>query len=216
MKTDPQLRTDVQAELAWDPAVTDATIGVAVKDGVVTLSGTVNRYMEKTAAAVATRRVAGVRGIAMDLEVKLAPGHVRGDSEIADAAAHALRWNALVPPDKIVVEVDDGWVTLTGEVDWPYQSSSAERCIEPLVGVRGVLNHVKLRQRVNAETVRDQIASALARHARREAQHIAIEIEGGVVTLRGQVESMAEHDAALGTAGTTAGVTRVVDRLVVA
>ncbi|RYY91202.1 MAG: BON domain-containing protein, partial [Comamonadaceae bacterium] len=151
MKTDQQLKNDVQAELAWDPAVDERKLGVGVADGVVTLSGVVDTYRQKTAAAVAVRRVAGVRGIAMDIEVRLAPDHRRGDAEIAAAASHALRWNAAVPQDHVTVEVDDGWVTLTGEAEWPYQAAAAEHCVAALLGVRGVSNLVTLRRRVDED-----------------------------------------------------------------
>lgn len=214
MKTDQELKADVAAELTWDPAVSDARkVGVAVKDGIVTLSGTLDSYLEKQAVERAVRKVAGVRGIALDLEVKLAPGHQRSDTEIAEAAAHALRWHSLVPEEHVTVEVEDGWVRLTGEVDWPYQKRSAEQVVGHLVGVRGVTSQIGIRQRVSPQAIQDDIAAALARHARREAKHIDIEVEGAVVTLRGTVDSMAEHDAAIGTAGAARGVSRVVDYL---
>lgn len=212
-KTDHQLKTDVSTELAWDPAVNSTTIGVAVKDGIVTLGGQVDTYLQKHAVERAARRVGGVRGIAMDLEVKLSPGHARSDTDIAQAALQALRWHSVVPDDKVQVEVENGWVTLTGEVDWAYQSASAEQCVRPLIGVRGVSNQVRLKQRANPADLRAEIAAAFARHAQRAANHITIEVDGGVVTLRGTVDSMAEHAAAIGTAHTAKGVTRVIDRL---
>lgn len=213
MKTDQQLKTDVVAELAWTPTINATGIGVAVKDGVVTLSGGVETYLEKHAVERAVRRVGGVRGIALDLDVRLAPPHQRSDTEIARAGLDALSWHSLVPDDKVKVAVEDGWVTLTGEVDWGYQSASAEQCIRPLVGVRGVSNQIRLKQRANPADIRAGIEAALTRHAQREAKHIAVEVDGGVVTLRGEVGSMAEHEAALGTANAAKGVTRVVDRL---
>lgn len=117
MKTDTQLKADVTDELAWDPAINAAGIGVMVKEGVVTLTGHLNSFAEKHAAERAVRRVAGVRAIALELDVKLAPEHRRSDSEIAQAAATSLRLNSLVPGGKVQVEVENGWVTLTGEVD---------------------------------------------------------------------------------------------------
>jgi osmotically-inducible protein OsmY len=215
MKTDMQIKSDVTAELAWDPAVNATSVGVAVKDGVVTVSGTVDTYMQKHAIERAVRRVSGIRGMAVDLEVRIAPDHRRTDGEIAEAALHALRWHSLVPEDKVKVEVEDGWVTLQGEVDWAYQSASAEQAVRPLVGVRGVSNELRLMQRASPQQIRANIVSALTRHAQREAAHIAIDVDGGVVTLRGQVDSLAEHDATVGTARAAKGVTRVVDRLIV-
>ena len=213
MKSDAQIQSDVTAELMWDPSVTPANVGVAVKDGVVTLSGTVDTYAQKHAVERAARRVAGIRGIAVDLEVRLTTGPQRTDSEIAQAALHALRWHSLVPDEKVQVQVEDGWVTLGGEVDWGYQSASAEQCVRPLVGVLGVSNQIRIRQHVNARNLQADIAAALARHAEREGKHIAIEVEGGVVTLTGTVGTLAEHEAAMGTAATARGVTRVIDRI---
>lgn len=213
MKSDHQLKIDVTDELAWDPAVDAADIGVIVNKGVVTLTGHLDTFVEKHAAERAVRRVAGVRGIAIELDVKLAPKHKRSDSEIAQAAAAALRWHAMVPADRVQVEVQDGWVTLTGEVDWAYQRACAEQGIFPLVGVRGLNNDISVKQRASNKDVGDQITAALRRHAEREAHHLAVEVEGSVVTLRGTVHSMSEHDAAIGAASATHGVSRVVDQL---
>lgn len=213
MKSDLQIKSDVTDELVWDPAVNSTNVGVAVRDGIVTLSGIVDSYIQKHAVERAARRVAGVRGLALDLEVRLAPGHQRTDTEIAQAALHALRWHSLVPEAHVDVEVEDGWVTLRGELDWAYQSASAEGAVRPLVGVRGVTNEIRLVQHANAERIRGDIAEALKRHAQREAGRIAIDVEGGVVTLHGQVHSLAEHEAAMGTAFAAKGVTRVIDRL---
>jgi osmotically-inducible protein OsmY len=216
MKSDAQLKSDLTAELMWDPAVNSTNVGVAVKDGIVTLSGTVDTFLQKHAVQRAARRVGGLRGIAVDLEVRLAPAHKRTDAEIAQAALHALRWHSLVPDDKITVQVDDGWVTLAGEVDWTYQLAGAEQCVRPLIGVRGVTNEVRLKQRVAPQEIHAGIAAALTRHAQREADHIAVEVEGTEVTLRGRVGSYAERDAAIGTARAAKGVAHVIDRLDVA
>ena len=216
MKTDEQLKQDVAAELAWDPAINTTQIGVAVRAGIVTLNGTLDSYAQKHAVERAVRRVAGARGMALDLEVRLSPGHARTDSDIAQAAAHALRWHSLVPDDKVKVEVEEGWLRLSGEVDWAYQRASAEQSVRPLVGVRGVTNEISIKARANAGEISRGIASALERHARREAQRIAVDVEGGVVTLSGTVESLADRQAAVGTAYAARGVSRVVDHLEVA
>jgi osmotically-inducible protein OsmY len=213
MKTDIQLKGEVSDELAWDPAINSAAIGVAVQDGVVTLTGQLNTFAEKHAVERAVRRVAGVRGIAIDLDVKLAPEHKRSDAEIAEAALAAMRWHSMVPADRVKVEVEAGWVTLSGELDWGYQYASAEQAVRPLLGVRGLTNNITVKPRVNAKDVGSQIIAALTRHAQREAHHIGVEVEGGVVTLSGKVDSMAEHDAAIGTAFSAHGVSRVVDHL---
>jgi osmotically-inducible protein OsmY len=152
----------------------------------------------------------------MELDVKLSPAHERSDSDIAQAAADALRLNFLVPQGKVQVEVENGWVTLTGELDWGYQFASAEQCIRPLAGVRGLFNKIVIKPRVKGDDIAKQITAALTRQAMREARHIGIEVEGGVVTLSGKVHSLAEHDAAMGVAFSAPGVSRVVDHLQVA
>lgn len=213
MKTDAHLKADVTEELAWDPAVNATGIGVAVTDGVVTLTGHLDSYAEKHAAERAVQRVEGVRGIALELDVKLAADHKRSDSEIAQAAATALELNSLVPNGKIQVRVENGHVTLTGEVDWRYQMASAEQCVRPLSGVRGLSNRITIKSHASSKDVGAQIAAALARQATREAKHITVEVEGSVVTLRGKVHSLAEREAAVGAAFAARGVSRVVDKL---
>ena len=213
MKTDIELKTDVAAELVWDPAINAANIGVMVKDGVVTLAGHIDTYAEKHAVERAVRRVAGVRAIALDLDVKLSPEHKRDDSDIAQAAVTAMRLNSLIPDGRVKVEVEEGWITLTGQVDWSYQFASAEQCLRSLAGVRGITNNVTIKPRVQGKDIAGQITAALTRQAQREAKHIGIDVAGAVVTLSGKVHSMTEHDAAIGAAYSTAGVSRVVDHL---
>lgn len=213
MKTDERLKSDVMEELAWDPAVNATAIGVAVSSGVVTLTGHLDTYAEKHAVERAVQRVGGVRGIALELDVKLAPDHRRSDSEIAQAATTALQLNALLPVEGIRVEVEDGHITLRGEVDWSYQLASAEHSVRPLAGVRGVSNRITLKPRASSKDVAAQISAALARQAAREAGHLSVDVADGVVTLRGTVHSMAERKAAVGAAFSARGVSRVVDRL---
>ena len=218
MKSDDQIRCDVIAELAWDPAVTDERrVGVAVKDGVVTLTGTMPSYMQKWSVERAARRVAGVRGLALELHVAIEPGLKRTDAEIAEAAVSALQWNTVLPPDRVRVEVEDGWVTLAGSVDLSFQSRAAQRAVQPLLGVRGVTNKLEVSTRVDAPKIKEQISAAFARRAQRDARHLAIDVdEAGIVTLRGSLDSMGEHDAAIGTAWAAPGVSRVIDRIEVA
>lgn len=213
MKSDSQLKADVTDELAWDPAINATGIGVMVKDGIVTLTGHLDSFAEKHALEQALQRVEGVRGIALELDVKLSPEHKRSDSEIAQTAATALRLNSLVPEEKIKVKVEGGWVTLTGEVDWSYQLARAEQCIRPLAGVRGLDNQITIKPRASGKDIQSEITAALTRQAMREARHISVEVEGGVVTLRGKVRSLAEREAAVGAAFSAPGVARVVDKL---
>ncbi len=215
MKTDAELKKDVIAELEWDPSINASHVGVAVADGVVTLTGHLETFVEKHAIERAVQRVRGVRAVAVEVDVKLDPGHRRSDTEIAEAAELALRWHALVPTDRIQVQVEKGWATLHGEVDWDYQRQGAERAVRPLTGVVGVSNAVKLKARTTPGDVAERIASALERHAQHAAKHIEVEVDGRVVILRGHADSMAERNAAFGAAWSAPGVASVVDEITV-
>ena len=213
MKTDADLKRDVTAELAWDPAVKSTAIGVAVKDGVVTLSGHLDTFADKHAAARALRRMAGVKAIALELDVKLAPDHKRSDTDIAAVAEDALQWNTLVPQGKIRLTVDHAWVTMQGEVEWDYRRHSAEKAIRPMMGVVGISNEVTLRARPKATNLSRSIEEALTRQASREAKHIQVDVEGATVKLSGTVHSWQERDAAQGVAWSAPGVHIVINEL---
>lgn len=211
MKTDAQLKKDVSAELEWEPSIDSAHVGVAVNDGVVTLSGHVDTFAEKHAIERAVGRVQGVKAVAIELDVKLEPGHKRSDSEIAAAIESALLWHSLVPDDRIRVKVEKGWVTLSGELDWDYQRQNAEQTVRPLMGVVGVSNAITLKPRASPANVSQRIRDALTRHAEREAKHIRGEVREGEVCLTGKVDSWAERAAAFGAAWAAPGVTSVVN-----
>jgi osmotically-inducible protein OsmY len=211
MKTDAQLKKDVTAELEWDPSINASHVGVAAADGVVTLTGHLNTYAEKYAIERAVQRVQGVKAIALELDVKLDPGHKRSDSEIANAIESALQWHTLVPAERIQVKVEKGWVTLKGEVDWEYQRLNAEKAVRPLTGVVGISNAITLKPSVTPAKVVDRIRDALARHAEREAKHIEVMVSGSAVTLRGNVDSWADRNAAFGAAWSAPGVSSVVN-----
>jgi osmotically-inducible protein OsmY len=213
MKTDQQLKADIVDELAWDPAINATGLGVEVKEGVVTLSGRLDSFSQKHALEQALQRVEGVRGIALELDVQLSTEHRRSDSELAQTAATALKLNSLVPEGKVKVQVENGWVTLIGEVDWSYQLARAEQCLRPLAGLRGLDNRISIKPRASGKNIQSEISAALTRQAMREARHITVEVEGGVVTLRGKVHSLAEREAAVGAAFSAPGVSRVVDKL---
>lgn len=213
MKTDAQLKKDVTAELEWDPSINASHVGVAAADGVVTLTGHLNTYAEKYAIERAVQRVQGVKAIALELDVKLEPGHKRSDSEIANAVESALQWHTLVPADRIQVKVEKGWVTLRGEVDWEYQRQNAEKAVRPLTGVVGLSNAITLKPSVTPAKVADRIRDALARHAEREAKHIEVMVSGSAVTLRGNVDSWADRNAAFGAAWSAPGVLSVVNEI---
>ncbi len=213
MKTDTELKRDVEAELAWDPAINAAAVGVAVSQGVVTLSGHLDTYAEKAAIAKVLQRVAGVKAIALELDVRLSPEHRRSDTDIATAIQSALAWNTVVPPDRVRATVDKGWVTLTGELEWDFQRKSVEKTVRPMIGVVGISNQVALRPRVAPADVRERIGDALKRHAEREANHIEVRVDGARVTLKGKVSSWAESTVARGAAWAAPGVREVVSDL---
>lgn len=215
MKTDADLKRDVEAELAWDPAVRSTDVGVSVKEGVVTLSGHIGTYAEKYAIQRALRRVPGVKAIAIELDVTLAPNHRRSDTEIALAIEHALKWNTVVP-DKITVMVDKGWVTLQGEVEWDYQRRSVEDAVRHLMGVVGISNDIAIKPRVAPTDIEKRIAAALQRQLERELKRIEVKVEGSTVTLKGSVNSWHERDAAQGVAWQAPGVRAVINELRIA
>lgn len=209
MKTDVQLKSDVERELAWNPAIHPALVGVAVSNGIVTLSGHIDTYAEKFAVEKAVKNVAGVKGVAMELDVKLAPDHHRSDTDIALAAQTALLWDALVPHERIKVKAEKGWLTLEGQVEWDYQREAAARSVRNLTGVVGVSNLLTLAPKATPTDVRHRIQDALVRHAEREAKHIEVSVSGGTVTLSGNVDSWAERASAQGAAWSAPGVTHV-------
>ncbi|CAJ0779557.1 hypothetical protein LMG7141_00901 [Ralstonia condita] len=211
MKSDLGIKQDVSDELLWEPAVDAAAIGVEVDHGVVTLTGHVQSYTEKLAAEHAAERVAGVRGVVQKIEVRLPGTHA--DEDIAYAARSALEWHASLPSNRIEVLVENGWVTLSGEVDWPYQSELAARAVGSLRGVGGLINRLKIKERLVPTDVTQQIGAALRRHAEREASHIQVSVQGSTVTLSGRIDSAAERRAAMGAAWSAPGVTEVIDHL---
>lgn len=213
MKTDAELKRDVIAELNWDPAVKANDIGVAVKDGVVTLTGHLETFWEKHAAARAVRRVAGVQALALEIDVKLAADHRRSDTDIAGSAEQALKWNTVVAPEAIRLTVDKGWVTLQGEVEWDYQRRSVEKAIRPLMGVVGINNEITLRSAPSVSDLSQRIEQALTRQATREARHIQVGVDGHKVTLQGRVHSWREREAAQGVAWSAPGVHTVVNEI---
>lgn len=213
MKTDAQLKDDVVLELEWDPAIHAAHVGVAVKNGVVTLTGHLDTFAEKFAVEKAVARVQGVQALAVEMDVKLEPGHHRSDSEIAAALESALQWHAQVPADRIQVKVEKGWVTLKGEVDWDYQRQSAAKAARALTGVVGVTNAIALKPGTVPANLSARIREALTRHALREARDIAVEVHGSVATLRGRVDSMAERAAVCGVVWSAPGISSVVNEL---
>jgi osmotically-inducible protein OsmY len=216
MKTDSKLRDDVIQELSWDPRVNEKEIAVAVKDGVVTIAGTIPSYAQKYAAERAVERVNGVRAVANDLTVKVASVRERTDTQIAHAAVSALEWDDEVPSDAVKVQVENGWVRLEGSLEWQYQKNACERAVRYLTGVKGVSNMITIKpKRASTVEVSQKIKDALRRAAESDADRITVESSDGRVTLKGAVRTWAERADAEHAAWAAPGVTAVDDRITI-
>lgn len=209
--TDQEIQADVMAELRWDPSVPANEIGVVVKDGVVTLTGTVDTYMKKWRAEEVAHHVNGVIAVANDIQVR-SIGE-RTDSDIAAAAVHALSWNSMIPQGKIHVTVDKGWITLKGEVEWQFQRQEAERAVRGLFGVKGVSNLITVKPAATPSDLKKKIQDALVRNAQLDAAGITVEVEGTKAILRGKVRSWAEREEAERVAWLAPGITSVDNRI---
>ena len=212
--SDKSLQQSVIDELEWEPSVNAAHIGVAANNGVITLSGHVGTYAEKLAAEKAAGRVIGVKAVAEELEVRYTFDKP-DDDDIAKSALSALNWDIEVPGNSVTVKVEKGWITLSGNVDWYFQSSAAEADVRKLRGVLGVTNEIKIRPQVQASDVRSKIKAAFERNAQIDADAISVVTDGGKVTLSGSVDSWYERGLAEDTAWSAPGVTQVDDRLAV-
>jgi osmotically-inducible protein OsmY len=214
--TDDALQKAVLAELHWDPSISAAHIGVTANAGVVMLTGYVESYAEKLAAEAAARRVNGVKAIAEEIEVRL-PFHTkRDDDEIATAAAERIAWDVSIPANSVIVKVEKGWLTLTGEVECHYQKDAAERDVRSLFGVRGVSNEIALVPRVDVENISDDIMHAMNRSWFFDPKTINVTALGGKVRLDGTAKSIHDKQLAAATAWTAPGVTDVENNIVVA
>ncbi len=215
MKSDTEIRDDVINELQWDPQITEPdAIGVAVTDGAVTLTGHVLTYAQKLAAARAAERVYGVKAVANDLKVKLS-GAPRDDSDIATAIAHVLEWNVQVPEGKVHARVQNGWVTLIGEVEYDFQRREVERMVRQVRGVTGVTDLITVRPPASPESVQAVIEDAFRREAEVDARHIRVEVSDHTAKLYGHVHSLREASAASAAAAAAPGVATVESHLVV-
>jgi osmotically-inducible protein OsmY len=215
MKTDAQVQQDVIAELKWEPSVNPTHIGVEVHDGVVTLAGHVDSYAEKWNAERAAQRVSGVKALAIEMDVKLAGSSQRNDVDIARSAENALDWMTYLPDDSVKVMVEDGWITLSGDVSWEYQRQTAAGAVRYLMGVKGVSNDISIKPKVSVSAVKSDIEAALKRRANADAQNISVDVRGNDVTLTGTVHSWSERDLARDSAWGAPGVRNVVDNITV-
>jgi osmotically-inducible protein OsmY len=213
MKSDEELRRDVLAELEYDPSLDARKIGVAVEDGIVTLTGEVSSFAEKWNAERAAERVEGVRGIVNKIEVKIVGDY--SDTDIAREAADALRWNLMVPPGKVIPKVENGYITLTGEVNFDFQRRAAEKAVRYIPGVKGVINLVTIKPKVEPKEIKEKIEEALKRMATVDAGNIQVEVQGSEIVLRGTVRSWAERHEAEKAAWSAPGVTSVKNYITV-
>ena len=212
--TDKDLRRDVLDELDFDPSLDAAHIGVAVSNGVVTLTGHVGSYAEKVEAERAVRRVRGVRAIAQEIQVRYPEAKKIEDDQIAARALAIIDWSVHLPKDVIQVKVSKGWITLTGTVPWQYQAMGAEAAVRKLSGVVGVFNRIEVKPRVEPAAIHGKIREAFRRNALFEADAIKVTVESDRVTLEGTVTALAERDAAERAAWSVPGVRFVEDRIV--
>lgn len=215
MKSDSELQEDVMSELEWEPSVEHADIGVSVHDGVVTLNGFVKSYAEKQAAERAAQRVSGVKAIAEEIKVRYPSDTKNADHEIAKRILDLFSWSALIPDDKIGVKVENGWVTLTGTVDWQFQSMEAKKAAGKISGVVGITNRVQVRQRPTTSDIHRRIEAAFDRQADLDAAAVTVALDGGKVTLGGRVKAWHERQVAERAAWAAPGVTAVEDHIIV-
>jgi osmotically-inducible protein OsmY len=212
---DKVLRQFIIGGLDFEPSIDSANIGVAVENGVVTLSGHVGSYAEKIAAERALKRVKGVKAIAQEIEVRYPSQAKRSDDEIAQRALNILKWSVQVPADSIQVKVEKGWVTLSGTVPWQYQRLAAESAVRKLSGVRGFTNLIEIKPHVAASDIQRKIMDSLKRNAEVEADSIRVVVDNDKVTLEGKVKALYERELAERAAWSAPGVTSVVDRLTI-
>lgn len=215
MKKDSEIQKDVMEQLKWEPILNSysSEIGVAVNDGIVTLSGILNTYSEKMAAERAVKKISGVRAIAMDIQVGGSPAEKKTDAEIAKAVLNALKWHSAVPEESLQIKVEDGNVTLDGQVEWEYQRNSVKNAVGNIAGVRNVLNNLTIVPKVTPTDVKQKITAAFHRSATIDASRINVEVIGNKAIVSGKVRSFAEKEDAEEAAWSAPGISLVESHL---
>ena len=213
MKSDIQIQKDVIEQLKWEPFLNASEIGVAVKNGIVNLSGQVDSYSKKLSAENAAKKIAGVKAIAEDIQIGVSPAYNKTDTEIAEAVVNALKWHSAVQEEKIKIKVENGSVRLDGEVEWEYQRINAKSAIENLTGVRSVINLITVKPVVTATDIQKKMSSFFHRSATIDSGKITAEVKGSKVILRGTVRSFAEKEDAETAAWNAPGVTSIESKL---
>jgi osmotically-inducible protein OsmY len=213
MKTDAQIQKDVMDELNWEPRLKASEIGVSVDDGIVCLAGFVENYSQKLNAEKSIQKITGVRGLVNNINVKLTHDGQKNDLEIAEAVANAMKWNTTIPDQEIKVKVENGWVTLNGEVEWDFQRQAAHKESAKLLGVRGVINNISLKPRATVNDVKSKILKSFERNAVLDAKGIKVDVNGSKITISGTVHSWEERSDAEIAAWSAPGVTDVNNKI---
>lgn len=215
MKTDIQIQKDALDELKWQPFLNSSEIGVAVKNGIVTLTGNVDSYTKKLSAERAAKKVAGVKAIAEDIQIGVSPSYRKTDPEIAEAVFNALKWHSAVPEEKVKIKVENGIVTLEGELEWEYQRVNAGTAIQNLSGVRSVNNLITVKPKLTPFELEQKIRAAFQRHATIDAGKVNVSTIGNKVILTGKVRSLAESEDAEDVVWAAPGVYQVENKLAI-
>jgi len=215
MKNNEDLQKDVQDAIKWEPLLNAAEIGVTAKDGVITLTGIVDSYDKKIQAEDAAKSVAGVKAVVEKIEIQYSSMGIKGDNEIADDILNTFNWNWEFPNDKVNVKVEDGWVTLEGELIWNFQKEAAKKSVSKVIGVKGVTNNITIKSETNDSIEKKDIERALKSNWSISEREIIVEVSGNIVTLNGTVHSLYQKDQAGRIAWNAPGIWKVNNELVI-
>jgi osmotically-inducible protein OsmY len=215
MKSDIDFQNEILDELAWDSRIPDASIAVNVCKGIATLTGHLDTYAEKIAVKSAAEKVLGLHTLILNISVTPPKIHQRTDTEIAAAIEHVFSWSTPVPREKVKIAVNDGWIILDGELDWNFERRAVEKLIRPLKGIVGITNNISLKSHVIPQSISNRIKETLHRQVSQKTPNIDIYIDGSIITLRGQVQSLAEKNAMEGATWSAPGVSKVNSQLTI-